>query len=152
MLQKTYTLTLDKKWRKKVDKGPMFDYFYLIIDNERIAEFRPKCSNKKSYSLPEAVNNMQHFFEVQNLIANSTCYQKAKNTYGCRIDITNQQGVIKRVQWLGINTVINTGADLDLVVYKDYPSLQNEIQQVINSISFKKTEGDLNCLTLTEWM
>ncbi len=149
---KNFVLLLNDGWIKQADKGPMFDYFYLIVDGVRVVELRPKCINKQSDSIPGIVMNIQRFFEIQNVTTNTKCYRKDKASYACKIDATNQEGKVQRIRWLGINTDLNTEAELDFIVLSERSSLLNEIQRVIDSITFKKPQDDMSCLSLTEWM
>jgi len=149
---KNFSLLLNDAWIRQTDKGPIFDYFYLIVDGVRVAELRPKCINKQSYAIPDIVMNIQNFFEIQNATTNTKCYQKDKANYACRIDANNQEGKMQRIRWLGINTDFNTEAELDFIVLSERSSLLNEIQRVIDSITFKNPQDDMACLSLTEWM
>ena len=148
-----YILTLVNQWQKKTDKGPLFEYFQLFIENQKSAELRPKCFNTEKTSLPEIVNNLKYITNVSNMVQDKHCSKISESSYACRISSLDHNNKIKRTRWFLLDTAHTYGIELDFVILNHQPKVAMEIEQIIDSTRFTyKSNKDINCLGLTEWM
>ena len=148
-----YTVSLNHNWIKQTDKGQFFDYFNLIKNNKIISEFRPKCTNKASNSIPETVENIKQMNFNKKLITKTNCYTTEKIIYACRVETLNQKKQIERIQWLSLNTKLKNEIELDFVIFNNHSIALDEIEKIINSATTKKTyKENTTCLSLAEWM
>jgi len=147
-----YTYTLTGDWNKKTDKGSVFEYYELYINNVKQIEFRPRCFDANKSALSEIVNNMITSAENRNHSAKTECYAAGQSNYACRIDSLSRKE-ITRSHWLRIDRQLKYGMHLDFVIFNQQPSNAREINAIIQSAIFNNADPkDINCLSITEWM
>lgn len=148
-----YFFSLNKQWTKKSDKGPLFQYFQWVNEENKISEFRPRCFSSEEISLPEIVHNLNYFITTDNMTMDKTCYKMSNYTYSCKISSLNQNNKAKRTRWYLMDSRYTYGAELDFVLFEDSQNLDAEIEKIINSIKLNKnTSKDIDCLVLAEWL
>ncbi|RDH85979.1 MAG: hypothetical protein DIZ80_00455 [endosymbiont of Galathealinum brachiosum] len=151
-IYKDYSISLDNNWSKQTDKGPMFDYFQFKANGEYAAELRPKCTNKNRPALPVIIKSINNYIQIKNMKADTVCYQKDETVYACVIKSIDSDNQIKRIRWINLDTLSNTGTELDFILNNNQVYLLTEIERVINSVTIKAGNQDMNCLALTEWL
>ena len=145
-----YTYTLTGDWNKKTDKGSVFEYYELYINNVKQIEFRPRCFDANKSALSEIVNNLATE-ENRNHRSKTQCYEAGQSNYACRIDSFSSKG-ITRSQWFKIDRQLKYGMHMDFVIFNQQPSNTREINTIIQSALFNNADpNNINCLTITEW-
>ncbi|HED34860.1 MAG TPA: hypothetical protein ENJ08_11745 [Gammaproteobacteria bacterium] len=139
--------------KKQADKGDMFEYFRLIRNDEKVAEFRPKCISRAKVPLPEIAKSVGNVISHIGKTSKENCYQVDNVNYACHVMIFNEVLIPERVRWFNLNTQYNQGAELDFVIFKYSDTLVDEIGAIIRSIRITvvdKMKDD--CLATVEWM
>ena len=148
-----YTITLNNKWKKKTEKGVLFEYFLLFDGDTKVAEFRPRCFSTKTISLPDIIKNIKRTSEINGAFIFKRCYQLDKKVYSCKITEKNRMQQIKRVRWFSFDTGRTYGIELDFLTFNSMPSTQVEIGEILDSAKFSaEKQKDYSCLTPVEWM
>ncbi|VAW62130.1 hypothetical protein MNBD_GAMMA09-269 [hydrothermal vent metagenome] len=148
-----YRVSLSREWQKQTDKGPMFEYFLLLKNDNKRAEFRPKCFSKIHVPLFDVVNYFNQPDYPGTLSDATNCYQISEVSYACKITTIDAEQGLKRIQWFAMNTQSNRSGELDFVIYNESPEILSEIAHIIDSVQFaRETEKDIGCLATAEWL
>ncbi|MCW8935148.1 MAG: hypothetical protein OQK98_10525 [Gammaproteobacteria bacterium] len=146
-----YTYTLSSDWIKKTDKGNLFEYYELYINNVKQLELRPRCFNADKSALSEIVNNTIISAESRDHSAKVQCYDAGQSNYACRVDSFNGKN-ITRSRWLRIDRQLKYGMELDFVIFNQQTNIR-EINVIIQSAIFNNADqNNINCLSITEWI
>lgn len=146
-----YQVQAPNNWLLVEDKGPMFKYYQLTINNELIAEFRPRCFEKNQIALPEIVTNIRKHPSDTRLTTKVQCYQNEYSLFACNLSHITADNKIERINWLGVHDEIVKGADLDFVLYKTNSIAQDDISKIIESLKPATQSMPSVCLGLAEW-
>lgn len=149
-----YAIKTPNAWSQHQYKFTGFSYFLLVNNENKLAEFRPKCFHQLKLALPEIVLNVTTQSNSESIKHEKQCFRWLEGYSACLVRSKKpEKEVASRWRWFAVNPKLQHGIELDFVVYDNSAYVLKDIESIINSLRVTTLPQPRPvCFTSADWM